>query len=115
MKESLEKQRLDLEEKKRKIENGRPLTPEKGTVRYNPVAATRRGVTPIVSAAENKEGFPSSLKVWTGFVISSPRKVHCHPCNPFHGVHISFTPTFSNSPFLHSPPSFSYSFPPLVP
>jgi septin 7 len=33
MKESLEKQRLDLEEKKRKIENGRPLTPEKGTVR----------------------------------------------------------------------------------
>jgi len=31
MKESLEKQRLDLEEKKRKIENGRPLTPEKGT------------------------------------------------------------------------------------
>lgn len=33
MKESLEKQRLDLEEKKRRIENGRPLTPEKGTVR----------------------------------------------------------------------------------
>jgi septin 7 len=36
MKESLEKQRLDLEEKKRKIENGRPLTPEKGTVSYSP-------------------------------------------------------------------------------
>jgi septin 7 len=35
MKESLEKQRLDLDEKKRKVENGRPLTPEKGTVRYN--------------------------------------------------------------------------------
>jgi exonuclease VII large subunit len=94
MKESLEKQRLDLEEKKRKIENGRPLTPEKGTVRYNPVAATRRGVTPIVSAAENKEGFPSSLKVRTGFVISSARKVHCHPCNPFHGVSIAICATF---------------------
>jgi hypothetical protein len=37
MKESLEKQRLDLEEKKRKIENGRPLTPEKGTVSNCPV------------------------------------------------------------------------------
>lgn len=33
MKESLEKQRLDLEDKKRRVENGRPLTPEKGTVR----------------------------------------------------------------------------------
>jgi len=31
MKESLEKQRLDLEEKKRKFEAGRPVTPEKGT------------------------------------------------------------------------------------
>lgn len=28
MKEALEKQRLDLEDKKRRIENGRPLTPE---------------------------------------------------------------------------------------
>ena len=62
MKESLEKQRLDLEEKKRKFEAGRPVTPEKGTVRYNPVSAMRRRVTPIVSAAENKERFPSSLK-----------------------------------------------------
>lgn len=63
MKESLEKQRLDLEEKKRKIENGRPLTPEKGTVRYNPVSVIRRRVTLIVSAAENKERFPSPLNV----------------------------------------------------
>ena len=30
MKEALEKQRLDLEDKKRRIESGRPLTPEKG-------------------------------------------------------------------------------------
>ena len=28
MKEALEKQRLDLEDKKRRIESGRPLTPE---------------------------------------------------------------------------------------
>ena len=69
MKESLEKQRLDLEEKKRKFEAGRPVTPEKGTVRYNPVSAMRRRVTPIIiSAAENKEGFPSSLKGRTGLL-----------------------------------------------
>jgi septin 7 len=48
MKESLEKQRLDLEEKKRKFEAGRPVTPEKGTVRYNPVSAMRRRVILIV-------------------------------------------------------------------
>lgn len=32
MKEALEKQRLELEDKKRRVESGRPLTPEKGTV-----------------------------------------------------------------------------------
>lgn len=37
MKEALEKQRLDLEDKKRRIESGRPLTPEKGTVSHLPL------------------------------------------------------------------------------
>lgn len=32
MKEALEKQRIDLEEKKRRIESGRPMTPEKASV-----------------------------------------------------------------------------------
>ena len=32
MKDALEKQRLDLEDKKRRIESGRPLTPEKTNV-----------------------------------------------------------------------------------
>ena len=32
MKDALEKQRVDLEEKKHKIESGRPLTPEKSSV-----------------------------------------------------------------------------------
>jgi septin 7 len=32
MKDALEKQRADLEDKKRKIESGRPLTPEKSAV-----------------------------------------------------------------------------------
>ncbi|KAI0274762.1 septin AspB [Gloeopeniophorella convolvens] len=43
MKESLEKQRQDLEDKKRKIENGRPLTPEKGTVSSTNRLFGRRG------------------------------------------------------------------------
>lgn len=34
MKEALEKQRIDLEEKKRRIESGRPLTPEKNAVSF---------------------------------------------------------------------------------
>jgi hypothetical protein len=38
MKESLERQRADLEDKKRRLESGRPLTPEgKGTVSFFPV------------------------------------------------------------------------------
>lgn len=32
MKEALEKQRIELEEKKRRLESGRPLTPEKVSV-----------------------------------------------------------------------------------
>lgn len=32
MKDALEKQRMDLEDKKRRIESGRPLTPEKTNV-----------------------------------------------------------------------------------
>lgn len=31
MKEALEKQRADLEDKRRRLESGRPLTPEKGS------------------------------------------------------------------------------------
>ena len=32
MKDALDKQRLELEDKKRRIESGRPITPEKGSV-----------------------------------------------------------------------------------
>ena len=35
MKDALEKQRVELEDKKRKIESGRPLTPEKSSVCIN--------------------------------------------------------------------------------
>ena len=40
MKDALDKQRADLEEKKRKIESGRPLTPEKASV--SNLTTTRR-------------------------------------------------------------------------
>jgi septin 7 len=33
MKEALEKQKIELEDKKRRLESGRPLTPEKNNVR----------------------------------------------------------------------------------
>lgn len=33
MKDALEKQRMELEDKKRRLESGRPLTPEKNSVR----------------------------------------------------------------------------------
>lgn len=34
MRDALEKQRGDLEDKKRRLESGRPLTPEKGSVSF---------------------------------------------------------------------------------
>jgi septin 7 len=43
MKDALDKQRGDLEEKKRKIESGRPLTPEKNSVS---VSEYRRSYVP---------------------------------------------------------------------
>lgn len=48
MKEALEKQRMDLEDKKRRIESGRPLTPEKTNVSFlcvsSPVPLSYPGV-----------------------------------------------------------------------
>ena len=44
MKESLEKQRLELEDKKRRIESGRPLTPEKSNVRRLPSFLSTKNV-----------------------------------------------------------------------
>ena len=45
MKEALEKQRLDLEDKKRRIENGRPLTPEGKTSVSRPFYLLNRSLT----------------------------------------------------------------------
>lgn len=46
MRDALEKQRLELEDKKRRIESGRPLTPEKSSVSCScPYHTTRYIVT----------------------------------------------------------------------
>lgn len=62
MKEALEKQRLELEDKKRRIETGRPLTPEK--VRRScfldtSCSKTDMSLTPTVS--DEEERIPPSL------------------------------------------------------
>jgi hypothetical protein len=59
MKESLEKQRLDLEDKKRRVESGRPLTPDRQAVRsLSRVAPTN--TDPHVSRQRSKRVTPSS-------------------------------------------------------
>jgi len=97
MKESLEKQRLDLDEKKRKVENGRPLTPEKGTVRYNPVFVARPRVTPICVCSRKQGRVSSALELSERCRFSLPGSVRRHPCIPFHGVSIAICATLSSS------------------
>lgn len=82
MKEALEKQRLELEDKKRRIETGRPLTPEKvsnlGSLRGCCKACRRITNTyPIFgdSAGYQEERVPSSLVLLFYFRRSShPRR-----------------------------------------
>lgn len=45
MKDALEKQRSELEEKKRRLESGRPLTPEKASVSISPKGLRDRNLT----------------------------------------------------------------------
>jgi hypothetical protein len=60
MKDALDKQRADLEEKKRKVESGRPLTPEKssvGSMAYFVSTWLMRYITDW-----QEKGFPSHLE-----------------------------------------------------
>lgn len=60
MKDALEKQRADLEDKKRKIESGRPLTPEKSSVsciKGVPFINTDRS---LLFLDHQKEGLPAT-------------------------------------------------------
>ncbi|KAI9512823.1 cell division control/GTP binding protein [Russula earlei] len=102
MKESLEKQRLDLEEKKRKIENGRPLTPEKGTVRHSGFHhATTGDSDRFSSRKQGRASFVLESLDTTGYFSFCHESVH-HPCLPFHGVSIAICcATLSSSDIVH--------------
>ena len=63
MKEALEKQRVELDDKKRKIESGRPITPEKINVSTTTILHFILGLTYLVTA-DKKEGFPPHLSVF---------------------------------------------------
>ena len=57
MKEALEKQRLELEEKKRRIESGRPLTPEKVQPALLSPSSCRRCAHVATPPQTKKKGF----------------------------------------------------------
>ena len=94
MKEALEKQRLELEDKKRRIESGRPLTPENKNVSLACVASPVLSLIWAVPADE-EEGLLASLialcvlrvfflclhgtnRVRPGDLYSSSRAVSCY-------------------------------------
>ena len=101
MKDALERQRADLEEKKRRIESGRPLTPEKGSVSY-PALQSRTLLTRVHRARSARASCahkPSSavqprlaslLFVWISYVVDPPpysatlvfRTFFCTSCSP---------------------------------
>ena len=60
MKEALERQRADLEDKKRRLESGRPLTPEgKNTVSYPQIwKLNMADAGPLFSLTEEATRFP---------------------------------------------------------
>jgi hypothetical protein len=58
MKDALDKQRADLEDKKRKIESGRPLTPEKNSVSIEQeFTLILEFIKPLVRPDERKVSF----------------------------------------------------------
>ncbi len=109
MKESLEKQRLDLV-RGRQTSDARERD---GKIQSSFCHATTRDTDRFSSRKQGKVSFV--LERSDGFVTSSARKVRCHPCNPFHGVSIAICATLSSSSILlHSPLYFIYSVPALV-
>lgn len=62
MKEALEKQRVDLEDKKRRIESGRPLTPEKSSV-SSILDFTFQKKSDFLQADHQEEGIPPHVRL----------------------------------------------------
>lgn len=72
MKEALEKQRVDLEDKKRRIESGRPLTPDRPNVSYSKHLRGTFMFNGFINLANEEEGFPSYLICLSPFLVPSP-------------------------------------------
>jgi hypothetical protein len=86
MKESLEKQRLELDDKKRKIESGRPLTPEnKNNVRLPAVLIHEHSVI-IFSADWSQKRVSSYLKLASCHDYSSDLMIQLRCCIPTHSL-----------------------------
>lgn len=72
MKEALEKQRLDLDDKKRRIESGRPLTPEKQTVSWQRCHRMNATLTRCHHYSRKRDGstFEDNLRSYLQYAIS---------------------------------------------
>ena len=107
MKDALDKQRTDLEDKKRRIESGRPLTPEKNAVSVLPVCwdgvayylcVDQKPSLPSVENLMTVGGWSGSLPCYSTLVVvrfiiftlaraasslpfSSLASVHCRLCS----------------------------------
>jgi septin 7 len=63
MRDALEKQRMELEDKKRRLESGRPLTPEKQNV------SAARSVWPIIAhTSPPQQSYQQATKKKGGFL-----------------------------------------------
>lgn len=96
MKEALEKQRLELEDKKRRLESGRPLTPEKVRFPFSLVRLRRRSWIADASSpplADEEEGLPPNLSpqhpprpippfLFGSFAPGALTKLHPHDDHP---------------------------------
>lgn len=70
MKEALDKQRGDLEEKRRRIESGRPLTPEKSSVRL-PILSRLSSLTNCSRLEGRRVSFAPNLPVVRWMLLAS--------------------------------------------
>lgn len=124
MKDALDKQRGDLEEKKRKIESGRPLTPEKNSVSSH-LPHTNLVIKTCFSAGYQEKPLPQSLIASLENISSSSRELISCLLQPFipscyldhystivHFISMVF-PIFSHS-FAHRPPLYSFTITTLI-
>jgi hypothetical protein len=77
MKDALEKQRSDLEDKKHKVESGRPMTPEKSSVCILFYFAMSNLLTILFILDYKKEGIPSHVKTFVCEEVTETSRIDC--------------------------------------